>query len=163
MSNDWRDDAACLYVGPDPFFQNRYSDTVNAVVAARTICRGCPVRAHCLTQALHHERDTAHGNRDGIFGGHTPAEREAMRAGEVTSDHFTAHGTYQGWLLGCHCDLCEEAYERQLRKEALAKPMPAGIQHGKLNGYLRWGCHCEPCVATATAAGLIRPRQLQAA
>ena len=40
---------------------------------ARAVCAGCPVAGECLTWAVETNQT------DGIWGGHTPAERRAVR------------------------------------------------------------------------------------
>jgi hypothetical protein len=53
MRPEWWDDAACLGVGPDPFFVGRGK----SLDEARGYCSGCPVRAECVASAVaHHER-----------------------------------------------------------------------------------------------------------
>ncbi|MFJ1706388.1 WhiB family transcriptional regulator [Kitasatospora sp. NPDC088346] len=61
--------AGCRQVDPDLFFGARRQDTGPRVEAAKEVCRHCPVREACLRSALVHEE------RDGVWGGLTPAER----------------------------------------------------------------------------------------
>ena len=55
---------------------------------AKAICAGCDVRAECLQWALDHEE------RDGVWGGLTPGERNALqRGGEPDQRCGTVAGT----------------------------------------------------------------------
>ncbi|HEX6946316.1 MAG TPA: WhiB family transcriptional regulator [Acidimicrobiia bacterium] len=67
----WRDAAACLSNPEVDFFPPR-EDSL-AIARARAVCAGCPVAAECLNWAL------ATNQPDGIWGGHTPRERRAIR------------------------------------------------------------------------------------
>uniref|UniRef100_UPI001295A997 WhiB family transcriptional regulator n=1 Tax=Actinomadura macrotermitis TaxID=2585200 RepID=UPI001295A997 len=75
---DWTARAACRNADPDALFvqgaaQNR----------AKLICRGCPVRAECLADALDNRIEF------GVWGGMTEQERRALlrRRPDVTSWH----------------------------------------------------------------------------
>lgn len=147
MSNDWRDDSLCSQTGPEPFFLTTYKPNNPHVTTAKALCHACPVRTQCLTQTLHDERNLGRSAREGIAGGHTPAERYDMRVGRTVSDLLTTHGTYKGWLLGCRCPRCEAAHQLQLQHEASLKRVPPGVQHGKPRAYQRYGCQCAICLA----------------
>lgn len=71
----WYRFAACQGQDPEMFFpiHNRLSDDAKSgqVVAAKKICRRCLVRQQCLDWALEQREGF------GIWGGLTPAEREA--------------------------------------------------------------------------------------
>ena len=73
----WRQDAACLGVGPDLFFPTRGDNTM--ATEAKKVCRSCrdDVRRECLQEALVAE----HGEKEahGIFGGLSVRERQAYR------------------------------------------------------------------------------------
>lgn len=56
---------------PDLFF----SDSTHSVAAAREVCAECPTRLACLQWAIDNDE------RDGIWGGCTPAERNRLAAG----------------------------------------------------------------------------------
>lgn len=60
--------AACKKMHPGVFFPQ----TAEGVEIAKAVCRRCPVREQCLANAI---RQNIH---DGIFGGHTSAERRRM-------------------------------------------------------------------------------------
>ncbi|MGE7437534.1 WhiB family transcriptional regulator [Kitasatospora sp. NPDC001175] len=109
MSTTWRDEARCRQTGPDFFFLRHYKPNDHRVVAAKQTCERCPVRVECLTEALDSERTTGVTSHDGIWGGYTPRERDAMRTGRAVSNLIATHGTYQAWLFGCRCDTCTQA------------------------------------------------------
>jgi hypothetical protein len=74
QSDGWRQSAACAAAGQDwsrwfPPRVDRHGDEAAAV----TVRGGCPVQAACLAYAL------LTGERHGIWGGHTPAQRFALR------------------------------------------------------------------------------------
>lgn len=73
----WLDEAACRGRDTRLWFPAR-GDSVTVAVA-RQICRRCPVRESCLTEALEVEID---GLRYGVRGGLTAGERSSLaRAG----------------------------------------------------------------------------------
>ena len=65
----WSDSGRCSTADPELFFPPPGADTS----AARSICRGCPVRRHCLDYAL----ET--GQKHGIWGGMTESQRRRLR------------------------------------------------------------------------------------
>jgi WhiB family transcriptional regulator, redox-sensing transcriptional regulator len=66
---DWKDDALCSQTDPEAFFPEKGGSTREA----KRVCRGCPVRAECLTYAL--DRD----ERFGIWGGLSERERRNLK------------------------------------------------------------------------------------
>jgi WhiB family redox-sensing transcriptional regulator len=72
----WREGAACKDT-PDalwfPDCQSGSTESRRAVEFARAICAGCEVREACLRVGM--------GERDGIWGGLLPTERERLRKG----------------------------------------------------------------------------------
>jgi WhiB family redox-sensing transcriptional regulator len=70
------DEGSCAPIGrrlaaagmPDPWL----FDTGPRVAAAKVVCSGCPVRQECLDYAV------AAGERAGVWGGCTTAERSAL-------------------------------------------------------------------------------------
>ncbi|MFJ3939142.1 WhiB family transcriptional regulator [Streptomyces parvus] len=73
----WRDRAACRstphhQVDPELFFPE--PDEVDRIAAAKALCAQCPVSSTCLDAALEN------GDRDGIRGGMTEEEREALHS-----------------------------------------------------------------------------------
>lgn len=65
---DWTEHAVCAQVDPELWFPEKGGSTREA----KKICAGCPVRTQCLDYAL------AHGERFGIYGGHSERERREM-------------------------------------------------------------------------------------
>jgi WhiB family redox-sensing transcriptional regulator len=65
---DWMDQAKCKGVSLEVF----YPAVGKSSVTAKAWCKACEVRQECLAWAL----DT---DQDGIWGGHTQAERERLR------------------------------------------------------------------------------------
>lgn len=61
----WHHDALCAQTDPDAFFPEIGENPV----AAKAVCRRCPVQIECLTDAL------AQGDRFGVWGGLSPRER----------------------------------------------------------------------------------------
>jgi WhiB family redox-sensing transcriptional regulator len=67
---EWRLRGRCLSVDPETFFpEPQARESPNAALA---LCSGCGVRSSCLAWAL----DA--GDRNGVWGGTTPRERQAM-------------------------------------------------------------------------------------
>lgn len=67
---DWMRAAACAYVDPELWYPH---DKGDPGVAAKRICRGCPVRIECLEYALDNNED------HGIWGGLSRQERWKIR------------------------------------------------------------------------------------
>ncbi|HVU75090.1 MAG TPA: WhiB family transcriptional regulator [Mycobacteriales bacterium] len=76
IRDDWTRFAACRDTDPDQLFV-----TGAAQHEAKLVCKGCPVRAHCLADALDNRVEI------GVWGGMTERERRALlrRRPEVTS------------------------------------------------------------------------------
>lgn len=71
---DWLDEIACHDKPEEWFFRSEErGGGPHFWDKARAVCAGCPVRDACLAWGM----DTDHG----MFGGLTPAERQALRAG----------------------------------------------------------------------------------
>ncbi|WP_051966499.1 WhiB family transcriptional regulator [Kitasatospora mediocidica] len=150
----WWLSSTCRTVDPELFFPARYNTPTGVTQAAQAvgICRySCPVRTQCLTEALEAERGTV--GRNGILGGHTPAERLAIDNGKQTSDLPAEHGTRQAWLFGCRCDDCAviDAEQQKTDLHRMLAAVPAGTAHGSYAAYRRYGCRCEPCKGAAAA------------
>jgi WhiB family redox-sensing transcriptional regulator len=73
---DWTANAACDTADPDDLFV-----TGAAQNRAKAVCRGCPVRTECLSDALDNRVEF------GVWGGMTERERRALlrRRPDVTS------------------------------------------------------------------------------
>jgi len=80
----WRDRAACRNMDPVLWHPTAWhrsgrwrrhsvgpADSAD-VAAAKRVCAACPVRLDCLSHAV------AVGEQDGIWGGLTPDERDAL-------------------------------------------------------------------------------------
>lgn len=70
VERDWVRQAACRGADPAIFFPGRGESTREV----KAICRGCPVRAECLTYAIQH------GEWHGIWGGLSEHQRRKLRA-----------------------------------------------------------------------------------
>lgn len=68
----WREAAACLDAGDEvSFFPDK--EDVEGIAKAKAVCATCPVADECLTWAI------TTNQSEGIWGGHTPKERRALR------------------------------------------------------------------------------------
>lgn len=73
--SDWRRAARCRDEDPELFFPIGYdtSPALLQIAEAKAVCAQCQVRRECGDYADKAERD------HGIYGGHTPQERETRR------------------------------------------------------------------------------------
>lgn len=79
---DWKEQAACAGKGgkegrvffPEPTGARRIACNASLYAEARAICSACPVRTDCLRYALRNNE------REGMWGGLTPAERDVLAA-----------------------------------------------------------------------------------
>jgi hypothetical protein len=69
----WRNQAACAGMPAEAFYPA--SGDHEATEVAKRVCRGCPVRAECLADALGWE---ASGRRHGIVGGLSARQRDQL-------------------------------------------------------------------------------------
>lgn len=76
----WDKRGRCRGQDPDLFFPQAYLATSPTVIAAKAVCRACPVQAACLTFALDNPDQTV----DGIWGGLTPRARARARKVQTT-------------------------------------------------------------------------------
>jgi len=68
----WMQDAACKGMDPNLFIPDRGSAGCNAdVMAAKAVCRECPVRQECLEYGLM--------EKQGVWGGLSERERRILR------------------------------------------------------------------------------------
>lgn len=74
-AQEWMDDARCVTYPESMFFRDGRGGGPRFWDRPRQICEACPVRAQCLAWGM----DTD----DGMFGGTTPEERAAIRAGSA--------------------------------------------------------------------------------
>lgn len=70
FASEWHHRAACRTADPELFFPIS-SDPVGEI-AAKRVCRGCPVTALCLDEAI------GNGIQDGVWGGLGPKERRKL-------------------------------------------------------------------------------------
>lgn len=75
---NWWDKANCRGVDTTIFFPDAEACKAGAHVwvKAREFCRECPVKMDCLEFQMSFEEIT--GRRDGMFGGLSPRERDAL-------------------------------------------------------------------------------------
>lgn len=80
---DWRQRAACRdFPDPDIFFPiGNTGSALDQIEAAKTICRPCVVRKHCLKWALSTGQDI------GVWGGLSEDERRALRQDMAKGHH----------------------------------------------------------------------------
>lgn len=86
--DDWRDNARCrptVHKRPEIFYplglDKGESDTAGIAIA-KEFCAACPVREACLAEALRL------GERWGVWGGMTPAERIRLRIKQLMIEQF---------------------------------------------------------------------------
>ena len=82
-AENWRLQAACVDQSSayyDPWFPT--SESKHAYDDARSVCKGCPVRAFCLKEALDEEAGMSAALRHGMRGGKTAYERAEI-AGQL--------------------------------------------------------------------------------
>ena len=70
---DFLPQAACRGAKAEWFFPAGDIEVADPYARARALCDGCPVRLECLAWALECRE------KHGMWGGHTPAERRALR------------------------------------------------------------------------------------
>ena len=68
----WREAAACLEMTNEvSFFPDK--ENLAGIAKAKAVCATCPVASECLTWSIESNQS------EGIWGGHTPKERRAIR------------------------------------------------------------------------------------
>ena len=70
VNREWMDKAICIEIGTEPFFPDTDKDTE---LAAKRICKKCPVQTECLLYALQD------GTLSGIWGGTSLVDRQTMK------------------------------------------------------------------------------------
>lgn len=117
----WREHASCRDVDP----KIMYGETGAAARQAIEICKQCPVRKECLTDARKAERFLPRSYIVTIRGGRRPGERWRMyRTEQRPYTHGTPYGYRRHNFEGTPaCQACKDAErdnqrrKRQLRKE----------------------------------------------
>ena len=113
----WADYGSCTNTDPDLFFPQPGADTSYA----RSICRGCPVRLHCLDYALES------GQKHGIWGGMTESQRRRLRRRSHPSNPMASHDDAEA------AELDERALPTGLVDAATpAEPVAAPVRHLQL-------------------------------
>ena len=69
-AGDWKISARCRGVDPSVLYPDE-SDSA-AIARAKALCDACPVQRACLEHAL------THREKLGVWGGHTPRERQRV-------------------------------------------------------------------------------------
>ena len=114
---EWMADAVCAQTDPELWFPERGEPAH----AARDICATCPVCEQCLAWAMAQEGDLQRAFRHGIWGGTTPAEREAMATGmcerghAMTADNLTTNR--RGEVTCATCERRKRAAAARRRRE----------------------------------------------
>lgn len=82
----WRARAACATpdIDPEVFFPEPGPDMADRIATAQRVCAGCPVQAACRDYAQHH------GERHGIWGGHSTRHLPRSHGGVHTTTHRRA-------------------------------------------------------------------------
>lgn len=116
----WAEHGTCV-TNPPPgvdWFPNKDADMEARAIAA---CETCPVRADCLDHAI------AIGERHGIWGGHTPRQRERLARDRRGKSRVIRHGTAAGYAAHRRageeaCAPCKAAHSSDVqgRKAATA-------------------------------------------
>lgn len=90
-ADTWRQDARCRPTNhrrPEIFYPlglEKGSNDTDGIRIAKQFCADCPVREACLAEALRL------GERWGIWGGLTPAERVQLRIRQIVKAEAVAH------------------------------------------------------------------------
>lgn len=115
----WRTHAACRGTDPDLFYPERGDNVGHRQAVA--VCRGCPVRAECLDDAL------AHNEKVGVWGGLSERQRRQLRTIRYdTPGQCPACGTVtprgQGSASkGLLCEPCRTTRTRESRLNAVRR------------------------------------------
>lgn len=136
---DWHASGACNLFPELDFIEARGP----AALAARVICRACPVRLQCATDAL--ER----GEPWGIWGGLDRKDRKAvaLELGYPVPAVLPEHGTNSRYAKhGCRCRECAEAhaiyeFDRRIRARKAARDRNIWTSPAELVQPLKVGRH----------------------
>lgn len=130
------------------WFPTRTAGTGNHAVAAKDICRTCPVREQCLLYAV------ALNIEDGVWGGTGEAERRWIRRAWVGD----------GREVGPQYRLAAGRHFAELDRpgsQAVPNRNGAGATHGRRATFAR-GCRCGPCTMATSFDGLVKTLTIRA-
>ncbi|MER7047057.1 WhiB family transcriptional regulator [Streptomyces jumonjinensis] len=129
----WQDQAACSTspqhrVDPELFFPE--PDEIDRIAAAKTLCAQCPVRRTCLDTALEN------GDRDGIRGGLTEEERDALHSKlpqrlDYTRINETLAGRDVHLSRAERRAVARDAYQAGIPADQLARLLKITVDHAK--------------------------------
>ncbi|MFI1825394.1 WhiB family transcriptional regulator [Streptomyces sp. NPDC020412] len=127
----WQNQAAChTRPGTDPEMFFPEPDEMDRIRAAKTLCGQCPVRRTCLDAALEN------GDRDGIRGGLTEEERDALHSKlPQRLDYTRINATLAGGDI--HLSRAErravarDAYQAGIPADQLARLLKVTVEHAK--------------------------------
>lgn len=108
---DWTDAACDGHPNPDlwwPELRSTNNSQTDPWDAPRTICNTCPIQPECLTKAL------ATPEPDGMWGAHTPTQRQTIQQGLGTPTRLRpAQHSVAAYRTGkCRCPICTEHNRR---------------------------------------------------
>ncbi|MGA5354019.1 WhiB family transcriptional regulator [Streptomyces thermodiastaticus] len=116
----WRTRAACRSHDADLWFPEDHTDTATVQALAVGICVACPVRSHCLDDALAVEgsRTTRYGIRGGLTGPQRAREykRRIIAAQEATEPAQTSAPTPKQKRQPAQCGT-RSGYQKHLREK----------------------------------------------
>lgn len=97
---NWTDRAACRGMDDTLFFPEGRG---HIAIEAYATCTRCPVRDHCLNEAI----DRTNADDYGIWGGTSERDRIDIRRGHATRQQAMARGDRRGRLpYDCGCTSC---------------------------------------------------------
>lgn len=144
--------ALCAEVDPDLFFAE--PGTADEALA-KEICGRCAIRGECLQWAL------AHGVEFGVWGGTSPADRDALRVPHGTPGRYDNGPDVTGVPgRGCRCRECKLAHRREAERNRVRLRASGGwqpwVDAGPARTHVRmlmaFGIGCERVAALAGPA-----------
>lgn len=118
----WKARGLCKGHDPDLWYPDERTGTAQ-VRKAKAICDQCPVKTECRDYAV------AAYEKDGVWGGTSPRERQALRR---SRRRLRPHGTRARYMQGCGCDACRHAnseYQRSHDKRLIDRPDDSWMPH----------------------------------
>ncbi|MER5494251.1 WhiB family transcriptional regulator [Streptomyces sp. NPDC002490] len=130
-NHTWQNQAACHTTpgtNPETFFPE--PDEMDRIRAAKTLCAQCPVRRTCLDAALEN------GDRDGIRGGLTEQERDALHSKlahrvDYTRINATLAGSDVHLSRAERRAVARDAYQTGIPADHLARLLKVTVEHAK--------------------------------